>query len=134
MNENADLRRVYESAGYDIVAYKQHILPPMEQTCINTGIKISIPTGCYARIADRSSLAKRSIHVFGGVVDVGFTDEISLFLFNFSKREFIIEKGIGMAQLLLERIYTCDLMEVSEIDEGLFLRGKKKFGSSNVML
>eukprot|EP00973_Karenia_brevis_P020744 2849028-Karenia_brevis.AAC.1 len=77
------------SAGDDIHAAKQTILPPLDRGLVKTGLKIEIPYGTYARLAPRSGLAlKQKNSVEGGVVDFDYTGELGVILHNHSSQSF----------------------------------------------
>jgi hypothetical protein len=64
-------------------------VPPGGKALIPTGISIEIPSGHYARIAPRSSLAWKShIDVGAGVVDIDYRGEVKVVLFNHAKEPF----------------------------------------------
>jgi len=51
-------------------------------------------------------------------------------MFNFGEKEFVVKKGDRIAQLILERIYVPEVVEVEELDETE--RGAGGFGSTGV--
>jgi len=51
-------------------------------------------------------------------------------MFNFGEKEFEVKKGDRIAQLILERIYIPEVIEVEELDETS--RGAGGFGSTGV--
>lgn len=53
-------------------------------------------------------------------------------LFNHSDNDFPIAEGDRIAQLILERIYTPDIVEVTELEESV--RGAGGFGSTGIAL
>ncbi len=53
-----------------------------------------------------------------------------MLLFNHSDTDFPISEGDRIAQLVLERIYTPDVVEVQELEESV--RGAGGFGSTGV--
>ena len=104
-------------------------LPSKSQAVINTDISVSLPEGTYGRIAPRSGLAiKNSIAVLAGVIDQDYRGNIKVILFNHSESDFNVEKGQGIAQLIVEKIYTPELVELTELPETQ--RGARGFGST----
>ena len=100
---------------------------------VKTGLSISMPTGCYGRIAPRSGLAlKKFIDVGAGVVDEDYRGELGVVLFNFGEEDFKINMGDKIAQLIFERIKTPTIVETDDLEETG--RGKKGFGSTGVKL
>lgn len=52
------------AAGYDLYADEDAVVPARGQALVSTGIAMTVPDGCYGRIAPRSGLAvKHSIGV-----------------------------------------------------------------------
>lgn len=83
-------------------------------------------------IHDRSGLGSKGIHRFAGVVDQSYTGELLIILFNSNSADksvpFVINKGDKIAQLVIQEIFTPEVIEVDELDETA--RGDKGFGSS----
>lgn len=118
-------------AGYDLYAVQQVNIDPMQLAMVPTGIAISIPPDCYGRIAPRSGLAwKHQLDVFAGVVDSSYRGEVKVLLKNHSLQTVTLQPGDRVAQLIFERIYTPDLVEVATLDDSV--RGEGGFGSSGV--
>lgn len=81
------------------------------------------------RIAPRSGLAvKHSIDTGAGVIDSDYRGQVKVLLFNHSEVDFEIKEGDRIAQLVLERIYTPEILIVGELEESI--RGAGGFGST----
>ena len=81
------------------------------------------------RIAPRSGLAvKHSIDTGAGVIDSDYRGQVKVLLFNHSEVDFEIKEGDRIAQLVLERIYTPEILVVDELEETI--RGAGGFGST----
>jgi len=81
------------------------------------------------RIAPRSGLAsKHSIATGAGVIDADYRGQVKVLLFNHSDADFDVKEGERIAQLVLERIYTPEIVEVQELEETV--RGAGGFGST----
>jgi dUTP pyrophosphatase len=118
-------------AGMDLSSIESLIVPPRDKCLIDTGIAISIPSDCYARVAPRSGLAvKYGIDVLAGVVDSSYRNTIKVLLFNNSDTPFQVEMGDRIAQLILEKIYTVDMKVVPYDELSLTDRGEAGFGST----
>ena len=63
------------------------------------------------------------------MIDTDYTREIEVVLFNHGEKDLVIKKGHRIAQLILERCETPDVLEVSEIYESY--RGG--FGSTGLV-
>ena len=87
--------------------------------------------GLYARIAPRSGLSvKKSIDVGAGVVDRDYRGEIGVVLINHSNKDFEVNVGDQIAQMILEQIKTPEVVEQADLDETD--RGDKGFGSTGM--
>jgi len=87
--------------------------------------------GTYARVAPRSGLAwKNFIDVGAGVVDYDYRGNVGVNLFNHGKEDFVIKHGDRVAQLILEKICTPDVVEVDDLEDTD--RGAGGFGSTGV--
>ena len=117
------------AAGYDLTSTLSTTIPPGKRSLIPTGISIAIPSGHYARIAPRSGLAWRGgLQVGAGVVDEDYRGEVKVLLFNQGSEDVDIKEGDRVAQLILEKISTPDVIEVSELPDTQ--RGDGGFGST----
>jgi dUTP pyrophosphatase len=120
-------------AGIDLRSCEEYVLAPQERMLIRTGISLKIPDGYYGRIAPRSGLAiKHGIDVLAGVIDAGYRGEIGVVLHNTDKdNSFNIHKDDRVAQLIIEKCYNMEFIEVENIDHSP--RGNNGFGSSGVL-
>ena len=119
------------SAGFDIHAIKDQVIPARERKVVDTGIIALAPPGSYIRIAPRSGLAtKHGIDIAAGVVDADYRGEIKAVLVNNSDTPFSIKKGDRIAQMILEKIdHSPVCKEVYEVDQTL--RGTGHFGHTD---
>jgi len=117
------------AAGYDIYAAKETVVPARGKALVDTDISIALPAGTYGRIAPRSGLAsKHSIDTGAGVIDADYRGPVKVLLFNFSDADFKIAVHERIAQLIIERIFTPDVLVVDELEETV--RGAGGFGST----
>ncbi|EQL01796.1 deoxyuridine 5'-triphosphate nucleotidohydrolase [Ophiocordyceps sinensis CO18] len=63
-----------------------------------------------------------------GVIDADYRGQVKVLLFNHADADFDIKEGDRVAQLVLERIVTPDVVEVQELEESV--RGAGGFGST----
>ena len=90
---------------------------------------MACPEGTYGRVAPRSGLAsKHFIDTGAGVIDADYRGEVKVLLFNHAEKDFDIKQGDRIAQLVLERIYTPEIVEVRDLEESV--RGSGGFGST----
>jgi len=131
LNSNAVVptRGTPNSAGLDISSSESTEIPSRKWKAISTGLSISVPADCYARIAPRSGLAyKFGIDVFAGVVDSDYTGEVKVILMNNGDEPFKVNIGDRIAQIIFEKIFTDGFVEVEELNSTQ--RGSGGFGST----
>jgi deoxyuridine 5'-triphosphate nucleotidohydrolase len=108
---------------------------------IPTGIAIKLPEiDCWpnepyetyeATIRPRSGLAvKQGISVHLGTIDSTYTGELKVLVYNFSNQEVVITHGMKIAQLVIQKVYLPQLVEVNELTATS--RGNNGFGSTGV--
>jgi len=121
------------SAGYDLYAAHEGEIEPYGKALIKTDLSISMPLGCYGRIAPRSGLSwKHHIDIGAGVIDYDYRGNIGVVMFNHSNKLFKVDKHMRVAQLILERYeYDSVIVEVDQLDESV--RGEKGFGSTGLV-
>lgn len=116
-------------AGMDIFALEQTILKPGEQKAVRTGISMEIPDGCVGLVWDKSGLAIREgLKTLGGVVDAGYRGEIMIGMINLSKKDYVLEAGHKVAQMLIQKIERPTVEEAAELSDTS--RGQGGFGST----
>lgn len=96
---------------------------------IDTGTHVAIPEGHVGFIMDRSSMGARGFHVFGGVIDCGYTGEITVLLYNTGLPEHVA-KGQKVAQLVIVPIFTGRMKRAETL--GTTDRGSAGFGSTGI--
>ncbi|KJZ77875.1 Deoxyuridine 5'-triphosphate nucleotidohydrolase [Hirsutella minnesotensis 3608] len=117
------------AAGYDVYASRDTTVPARDKVLVDTDISIAVPAGTYGRIAPRSGLAsKHFIDTGAGVIDADYRGQVKVLLFNHADADYEIKEGDRIAQLVLERIVTPDVVEVQELAESV--RGAGGFGST----
>lgn len=62
------------------------------------------------------------------MIDADYRGQVKILLFNHSDTDFPVSEGDRVAQLVLERIYTPEIIEVAELEESV--RGAGGFGST----
>lgn len=117
------------SAGFDICSAEAYKLEKGEKKLFKTGLYISLPEGTYGRIAPRSGLAlKYGVDVLAGVVDQDYTGEIGVILINFGDKEFGVNKGDKIAQLIIERNATPPVAKLTKEQFEKIAKEKKEKG------
>ena len=97
------------SSGMDIMAHiaNKIILKPSEIVSVKTGIYLEIPSNFEAQIRPRSGLALKSgITVLNtpGTIDSDYRGEIAVILINHSKKNFEINNGDRIAQIVFSSV------------------------------
>ena len=123
------------SAGMDLRANlsKPKTLKPLERTIIKTGLFIELPIGIEAQVRPRSGLAaKKGVTVLNapGTIDADYRGEIGVILVNLSNKNFTIENGERIAQLVIAKHERVSWQEVEVLDKTE--RGAGGFGSTGV--
>ncbi|KAK9245562.1 dUTP diphosphatase [Lipomyces tetrasporus] len=117
------------AAGYDIYGVEDVLIKAQDRAMIATDIAVAIPAGHYGRIAPRSGLAtKHGIQTGAGVIDADYRGPLKMLLFNQSNQDFQIHAGDRIAQMVIEKIITPEIVTVAELDETD--RGANGFGST----
>jgi dUTP pyrophosphatase len=117
------------SAGYDLFAAEDAIVPPGTYVKIDTGVHLNIPRGIVGTISHRSGMnSKQGIQAFGQV-DSDYTGAIAVTLFNQDNfKEVRVSKGDRIAQMVFVQIWHPTLVLVEELKETD--RGHQGFGST----
>lgn len=116
-------------AGLDLFSAESGSIDKGSWRAISTQLSVAIPPGYYGRIAPRSGLAyNKAIDVLAGVVDCTFRGEIKVILANHGDESYRFEKGDRIAQLVIEKIITPEVVEVEELPSTE--RGEGGFGST----
>ena len=121
------------SSGMDLMALTEDkiVIKPNKSTLVPTGLSIAIPNDTEIQIRPRSGLAaKSSISVLNtpGTIDSDYRGELKVILFNHGDKEFIINNGDRIAQMVLVPILKVQFEEVQDLPETI--RGSGGFGST----
>ncbi|KZT62154.1 dUTP diphosphatase [Calocera cornea HHB12733] len=117
------------AAGYDLYSAEKKTIPAHGKALVDTQISIAVPVGTYGRVAPRSGLASKfMIDTGAGVIDADYRGIVFVLLFNLSDKDFEVQEGDRVAQLIIEKIETPAVMEVADLEETL--RGAGGFGST----
>lgn len=123
-------RGTTNSAGVDLYSAENVKINAKSHALVSTDLAIKLPKGCYGRIAPKSGLALyHAIDIGAGVIDNDYTGVIKIVVFNHGCRDYIITKGVQIAQLICEKIVIPKLKEISKIENDT-IRGDKGFGST----
>ncbi len=123
-----------QSAGMDLTAALEEALEldVGDRALIPTGLSIALPKGYEAQIRPRSGLAiNHGITVLNspGTIDADYRGEIKVILINHGKEPFIVQRGMRIAQMVVERYTHVNWKVVSSLDDDSE-RGAGGFGST----
>jgi dUTP pyrophosphatase len=123
------------AAGLDLVAAVPADAPvhlaPHQRALIPTGIAIALPPGTEGQVRPRSGLAARNgITVLNspGTIDADYRGELQVILVNISPENFVIERGMRIAQLVIAPILHAKLVESDSLE--VTKRASGGFGST----
>ena len=121
------------SSGVDLSAFleKKVVIKPNSSELIPTGLQVAIPEELEIQIRPRSGLAaKESIGVLNspGTIDSDYRGELKIILFNHSNKDFIVNNGDRIAQMVLVPILKMEFEEVDSLPDTV--RGQGGFGST----
>jgi len=132
-----ELSYAYESdSGFDLYSNEEVKIPAFGRALIPTGISVDLPQDYEIQVRSKSGLAiNQGLMVLNspGTVDEGYTGEIKAIIFNTNKHEFVITKGMKVAQAVVARCITgrwVRLNKVNKIEDKD--RGSKGFGSTGI--
>jgi dUTP diphosphatase len=100
---------------------------------VPTGLFIAVPIGYEAQVRARSGLAvKKGVCVLNGpgTIDADYRGEVGVILANLGSEDFVIERGMRVAQMVIAPVVQVQLQEVDELSSTE--RGAGGFGSSGV--
>jgi dUTP pyrophosphatase len=121
------------SSGLDLTALidSEIIIPSKKSALISTGLSIAIPEDTEVQIRPRSGLAAKSnITVLNtpGTIDSDYRGELKIILFNHGDKEFVVNNGDRIAQMVLMPILKIEFEEVDNLPKTI--RGSGGFGST----
>jgi dUTP pyrophosphatase len=121
------------AAGMDVRAavLEPIILVPLQRAAIPTGIKMAIPKGYEVQVRPRSGLAFRngiSIPNSPGTIDSDYRGELKVLLINLGSEDFVVTRGMRIAQLVVAQVTQAQLHIVHSLDNTE--RGEGGFGST----
>ena len=121
------------ASGMDLMAFKKNPInvKPNSSSLIPTGLSVAFPENFEIQIRPRSGLAaKKNISVLNtpGTIDSDYRGEIKVIIYNHSKKDFIINNGDRIAQMVFTPVVKMELEETNELPQTL--RGDDGFGST----
>src|SRR5262245_35752071 len=118
-------------AGLDLHAAHDVTLEPGTRAVVGTGLAVAIPFGLAGLVLPRSGLARaQGVTVLDapGLVDAGYRGELKVLLGNPGADALTPRRGERVAQLVIQRVESAELIEVAELPPSE--RGEGGFGST----
>ena len=121
------------ASGMDLVAFLKESVNVKSKTSslIPTGLSVAFPKEYEIQIRPRSGLAaKNNISVLKtpGTIDSDYRGEIKVIIYNHGNKDFIINNGDRIAQMILAPVVKMKLEETNDLPETI--RGVGGFGST----
>tara|TARA_B100000315_G_scaffold256973_1_gene304356 strand:- start:753 stop:1187 length:435 start_codon:yes stop_codon:yes gene_type:complete len=120
-------------SGVDLYAAEEYILKPMERKLIPTGLKIEIPYGYEGQVRPKSGLALNQgiSHANAvGTIDSCYRGEIKVPLINLSDKDYTVEKGKKIGQMIFAKVEEAIFEESEELSSTT--RNGDGFGSTGL--
>jgi dUTP pyrophosphatase len=122
-------RQTSGSAGFDLCSAEEAVIPAHGFGSVGTGLAVELPERAEAQVRPRSGLATR--HGIGvlnspGTIDSDYRGEIRIVLFNASDRDYKVNRGDRVAQLVFSVLTDIELVEADSLSETG--RGQGGFG------
>ncbi len=136
--DSQDFLPIYAStlaAGADVKACigEDVIIPAGSSALVATGVKAAIPQGFEIQVRPRSGLAlKDQVTVLNspGTIDADYRGEIKVILINHGKKDFVVKRGMRIAQIVVAPVCQALFVSVSELANTE--RGDNGFGHTGV--
>jgi dUTP pyrophosphatase len=108
-------------AGLDLSAREGVVLAPGGgRALVPTGLAVAIPDGYAGFVLPRSGLALRfgvTVANAPGLIDAGYRDELKVVLVNTDPHDpYEVHRGDRIAQLVVQRVEECQLVEQATLD------------------
>jgi dUTP pyrophosphatase len=95
-------------------------LAPGTIALVPTGLRVAIPPGYEVQVRPRSGLAlKHGITVVNapGTIDADYRGQVGIILGNMGREPFTIERGMRIAQLVVQRVVRAELLERDSLED-----------------
>jgi dUTP pyrophosphatase len=123
-------------SGFDLYSTEEVVLPPFGRALVSTGLAFEIKDGYEIQVRSKSGLAlKQGLMVLNspGTVDNSYIGEVKVILFNVNNHEFVVNKGMKIAQAVLTSVVNGKWVNlVKKKDINKTDRADKGFGSTGI--
>lgn len=115
-------------AGLDLYAAERKIIRAKDFEVVETGTHTEIPCGYVGLLTSKSGLMAKHGITCRGTIDCGYNGSIKAVLFNHGHKDYIVEKGDKVTQLVILPCLLPELELVDSLEETD--RGDGGFGST----
>ena len=115
-------------AGFDLYSRETVIVSAKESATFDTGVHMQIPEGFVGFLKSKSGLNVKHGITSEGVIDSGYTGSIVVKLYNHSGKDYKVQIGDKISQIVILPIAMTDLELVKDFENSE--RGNNGFGSS----
>ena len=121
----------HHAAGMDVCAACKAdvMIAPGDVKLVPCGFYMAVPIGCEAQMRPRSGLALKHGIVLPnspGTIDADYRGEVCVILGNVGRDEFVVRRGMRIAQMVIAPVTRAEVAEVDELDATA--RGEGGFG------
>ena len=125
------VRMTAQAAGFDLAAAVEGplTLRPGDIRLVPCGFAMALPPGYEAQVRPRSGMASRhgvTLVNTPGTIDSDYRGEVQVPLINLGHTDFVVERGMRVAQMVVMPVPPVQLVEVADLDETH--RGSGGFG------
>jgi len=115
-------------AGLDIYAAERKVIRANDFEVVETGVHVQIPEGCVGLLTSKSGLMAKHGLTCRGTIDCGYTGSIRAVVFNHSGKDYIVQEGDKVTQLVITPCVLPPLELVDSLEKTD--RGDGGFGST----
>lgn len=115
-------------AGLDLYAKDTQIVPAKESAVFDTGVHIELPLCTTGFLKSKSGLNVKHGIISEGVIDAGYTGSIRVKLYNLSGKDYKVNAGDKISQLVVLPYVAPSLELVDKLEDTP--RGANGFGST----
>lgn len=118
-----------DSAGLDLYAAQDYVIPAHGRMLVSTGVAFAIPKEFYGICTGRSGITIKN-GVIGqlGIIDSDYRGAVGIMMFNTTDEEFTIKIGDRVGQMVIMPYLQCVLDYKNTLDDTD--RGEGGFGST----
>lgn len=115
-------------AGFDLYALDDQLVKAYGDAIFHTGVHVELPRGCAGLLVSKSGLNVHHGITSTGLIDEGYSGEITVKLYNHSGNDYEVRAGEKISQLVIIPVKYEPVELVTEINGGE--RGDAGFGST----